>query len=456
MAPFVTPARAANKDKPMTLTLTSDIAEPAALPALLASTDHPVWLRVGQVIDGASERPIRDADIVFDAHQIRFVGRNGARPAPALVAGRTAPDAVLPDHTLMPCLIEAHAHLFLDGGPIDTELRQRYLELPPEAMLERARARWPKILQYGIGTVRDAGDKVGVGLALAAEAKSRCGIQADTPWIDSPGAAIHHRGRYGSFMGQPIEEYDSPAACVDGRIADGVDRIKLLVSGIINFKVGQVTAAPQMTIEEVAALVAAAHDRGRQTFAHASGTDGIENAIEGGVTTVEHGFFITLDQLTRMRDRQIGWVPTFAPVQVQIDHAAEMGWSPEIVSHLQRIIDAHQRMLSLGHELGVPIIAGSDAGSCGVAHGLGFLHELCHMERAGLPPMTVLRAATGVSADTLYFAEPIGRIAPGYRSRLILTRHDPLETVANLQREKTILFDGNVVQDRGHLDTEGL
>jgi imidazolonepropionase-like amidohydrolase len=311
-------------------------------------------------------------------------------------------------------------------------------------------------LKYGVGAVRDAGDNRGVGLALAAEAKGRRGDIAETPWIDSPGAALHHRGRYGSFMGEPIEDHADAAACVAARVAAGADRIKLLVSGIINFKVGQVTTKPQMPADEVAAIVQAARWHGRQTFAHASGADGVGNSVEGGVTTVEHGFFITEDQLARMRDRRIGWVPTFAPVQAQIDRAAELGWDDTVIGHLRRIIDGHRRMLARAHELGVPLVAGSDAGSCGVPHGLGFLQELVHMEKSGVPSLAVIRAATGQSAALLDFAEPIGRLAPGCRSRMIFTRHDPSATVSNLQKEKAMLFDGAVVVDDGACDIEGL
>ena len=246
------------------------------------------------------------------------------------------------------------------------------------------------------------------------------------------------------------------ADCVAARVAGGADRIKLLVSGIINFKAGRVTAPPQMDAAEVAALVEAARRHGRQTFAHASGTDGVKNAIEGGVTTVEHGFFITEDQLAQMRDRGIAWVPTFAPVVAQIDHASSLLWSDEIVGHLRRIIEGHQRMLRKGYEMGVRIVAGSDAGSCGVPHGIGFLNELFHMERAGMPAMAILRSATGAEAETLDFAEPIGRIAPGCRARLIFTRYDPLATVANLHREKTVFIDGRYVPCPDGLDVAGL
>jgi imidazolonepropionase-like amidohydrolase len=230
----------------------------------------------------------------------------------------------------------------------------------------------------------------------------------------------------------------------------------LLVSGIINFKVGQVTVPPQMTVEDVAELVRTAKSHGRQTFAHASGAEGVENSILGGVTTVEHGFFITHDQLAKMRDSQIAWVPTFAPVQLQIDRAAELGWDDQVVSNLKRIIESHQQMLRRAHAMKVKVVAGSDAGSCGVAHGIGFLQELRHMERAGMPPMAILRSATGTSAETLDFSEPIGQIAPGFRSRFIITQHDPFQTVANLQKDKTIFFDGNIIQSSAEMDSEGL
>jgi len=421
------------------------------------SKERPVWLQLGQLIDGVSDAPLRNAHLVFDARQIRFVGSAEDRPPAELLAeGQAEPDGVLRNATALPCLIEAHAHLFLDGAPIDLQQRKEYLQATPEWMLDRAAARWPKILQSGVATVRDAGDKHGVGLALARQAKSRQGQLASTPWIDSPGAAIHHRGRYGSFMGQPIEEHANAADCVADRVAHGADRIKLLVSGIINFEKGRVTAPPQMDTEEVSALVAAAKEHGRQTFAHASGTDGVENAIAGGITTIEHGFFVTREQLQRMRDKQIAWIPTFAPVQLQIDRAAEMGWSEQVIGHLRRIIEEHRKMLALADQLGTPIVAGSDAGSCGVPHGQGLLVELCHTQDAGLPAMAVVRSATGSSANLLQFAEPVGQLAAGFRSRLIITRHDPLASVANLQLDKTILMDGSVVRSDGPVDSEGL
>jgi imidazolonepropionase-like amidohydrolase len=276
------------------------------------------------------------------------------------------------------------------------------------------------------------------------------------PYLDSPGAAIHHRGRYGSFMGGALEDFASPADCVAARLAAGADRIKLIPTGIINFKEGAVTTEPQMTVEELRRCVAVAQAAGRQTFAHASGDAGIERVIESGVDSVEHGFFVRDDQLARMRDRRIAWVPTFAPVQRQVDEAVRYGWDVTVVGHLRRILDAHAASLVKAHAMGVLIIAGSDAGSCGVAHGLGFLYELELMEQAGLPPLAIINAATGVSVGRLGFHQNFGRIEPGALSRFILTRYSPLAGVEALRRPKTVVFDGRVFAADENLDVSGL
>ena len=243
---------------------------------------------------------------------------------------------------------------------------------------------------------------------------------------------------------------------MESRIKAGADRIKLIPTGIINFKKGAVTSEPQMTTAEVSELVAAAKSFGKQTFAHASGDVGIERAIDGGVDSVEHGFFVRDDQLEKMRDRQIAWVPTFAPVQEQVDHADLMGWDAEVVSNLKKILGQHAASLVKAHAMGVQIIAGSDAGSVGVAHGLGFLYELELMERAGLPPLAVINSATGTGSNRLAFKEKFGQIKSGFQSRFILTHHSPLEMIANLRKQKCVVFDGAVFASDEYFDAAGL
>lgn len=418
-----------------------------------AARDRRIWLRVGTLLDGTSSQPLRNAHIVYDNEQILYAGKDSP-PRESLNPGQHAPDSDLDCYTLLPGLIDAHTHLFLEGGELDLDKRSAYLNQSPDDLLRRARARLEKIVHLGVIGLRDAGDKHGVGLSLSLLNASP--NRPLMPYVDSPGAAIHHHGRYGGFMAEPMRDCGTPRDCVAARVAAGADRIKLIATGIINFKKGAVTAAPQMTTDEIRQIVAAAKDFGKQTLAHASGDDGIENVIEGGVDSVEHGFFIRDDQLARMRDRQIAWVPTFSPVQEQVDHADCMGWDAQIVANLQRILDQHAASLVKAHAMGVQVIAGSDSGSCGVAHGLGLLYELELMERAGLSPIAVINSATGASSNRLAFKEKLGQIRPGFLSRFLLTRHSPLETVINLSREKTVVFGGEALEATNSFNTEGL
>jgi len=405
---------------------------------LLAARAGPVWLCVGTFLDGVSSAPVRDAHVVYDAGTIRHAGA-GLPPASVLRPGQSAPDADLPGHTVLPGLIEAHAHLALEGGVEDPARRADYLQKNDAELLMRAESRLARLLAIGVIAVRDAGDKHGVGLALQAR-KGR-------PYVDSPGAAIFHRGRYGSFMGRPLEEFASAVACVDARIADGAHRIKLIATGVINFEQGAVTAKPQMPAEELAQFVAAARARGRQTFAHCSGHDGVANCIAARVDTIEHGFFVDGTQLAQMRDADIGWVPTFAPVQFQLDKAEQLGWNAAVRDNLRRILAGHAASLAKAAQLGVRIIAGSDAGSHGVPHGWGLLTELECMERAGLTPLQAINAATGSGATRLGFGENFGVLRAGAKPRFIVTAAAALSTVTELRKPKMVVFDGAVLAE---------
>ena len=223
-----------------------------------------LWLRVGALLDGSSTAPQRDAHVVYNGAGIRFVGSGGRTPPRELLReGQTKADVDAPDCTLLPGLIEAHAHLFLEGGELGLEKRAAYIKQSPAELLAAARERLAKLVRLGIAGVRDAGDRDGVGLALSKLCASPG--RPLMPYVESPGAAIYHRGRYGSFMGDPLEDYPSPHDCVEARVKAGADRIKLIPTGIINFKKGQVTTEPQMTTAEIIQLVAAVqnHPAGR-------------------------------------------------------------------------------------------------------------------------------------------------------------------------------------------------
>ena len=411
-----------------------------------------VWLKVGTVLNGYNTNPLTDAHIVYDSDSILYVGTTSP-PQNILHPTKNKPDIELPDFTLLPGLIEAHAHLFLDGKELDQEKRKIHLQKSNKQLFNEALRRAEKLIKIGIIGVRDAGDKNEVGLSLSKLHKSKKSL---IPFIESPGAAINKKGQYGKFISIPLEDYNSSKECVASRVHEGAERIKLIATSIINLEEGRVTKEPQMTESEIKDLVRVTKSFGLQTFVHASGNEGIENVIEGNVGSVEHGFFIKEDQLAKMRDRQIAWVPTFAPIQKQILYAEQLGLNKKIISTLKRILDQHSNNLVKAYAIGTPIVAGSDAGSLGVEHGLGFLDELELMENAGLSPLAVINSATGNSSNYLRFKEEFGQIKTGNKSRFILIKYSPLESVANLKKEKYIVFDGAVYKSDGENEIKDL
>lgn len=414
---------------------------PAALAPKLKPASTPVWLRVGRLFTGCDATVLRDAHLLYDRSQILHAGA-AAPPAELLGTGQTGPGLLLPDHTVLPGLIDAHTHLFLEGGEEDPARRAAYLKLPETEIIPRAADRLARLVAIGVTAVREAGDKIGAGLAL--QARWLSSARGTMPYIDAPGAAINHQGRYGSFMAHPMEDQGSVEGAIANRLAHGAYRIKLLATGIINFEKGAVTTKPQMPVEELTHFADATRALGKQTMVHCSGNDGVANCIAARVDSIEHGYFIDDDQLAQLRDLDLAWVPTFAPVQYQWDHADALGWSNLIRDNLERVLDRHARSLARAGQLGVRVVAGSDSGSHGVPHGWGFITELELMERAGLSAAQVLHSATGASSGRLGYAENFGTLTAGAKPRFIVTSHDVLGSVANLRQPKAVVFDGMV------------
>lgn len=419
----------------------------------LSASDQPIWLQIGKVFTGTDSSVITDGHVVYNAKGMLHAAAEP--PPPALVRpDQSSPDLVLPNHTILPGLTDAHTHLFLEGGEKDPAARSTHLKRTAAEQLAQAEARLGRLVALGITAVREAGDKANIGLDL--QSRYRSPDRGIMPYVDAPGAAINHQKRYGSFMARPMEEQGTPAATVADRVAAGAHRIKLLATGIINFEKGAVTAKPQMPVEELREFVAAARAHGQQTMVHCSGNDGVDNCIGAQVDTIEHGYFIDDDQLARIRDLDIVWVPTFAPVQFQLDEPQRIGWSDQVCEHLRRIVDGHSRSLQRATEIGVRVVAGSDAGSHGVAHGWGFLRELELMQAAGLTAPQVLHTATGAGVTRMGYAETFGVLKPSAAARFILTHRDVLSAVSHLRDAKVVIYDGHVLDQHDRESTPGL
>ena len=334
---------------------------------------------------------------------------------------------------LMPGLVEAHAHVFLDGALVDAAARNARRAAGPGQWLPTARANLARCTRAGVTVVRDAGDRYGVNHAMRDELAAR----EDAPIaLRSPGAALKRAKRYGGFIGNDVAGGDDLRSAV-AELCRASDDIKIILTGVVDFAAGCVAGAPQFDVEELTLIVAEAHARGRKTFAHCSGLAGLDVAVAAGVDSIEHGYFMSRDILARMADKGIVWVPTFAPVHFQWACPQHSGWDRGTIENLSRILDAHGEHLSLADELGVAVIAGSDAGSPGVEHGAGLIDELLHLLRAGLPMAAVLRAATS-RPRALWGMAPAG-IARGQCADMILLDRSPFDDPTALREVRLVM-----------------
>ena len=326
---------------------------------------------------------------------------------------------------VMPGLVEAHAHLFLDGGELDFDKRNAYLAAPKDEMLQVARENVARSLAAGVTLVRDAGDRYGVNDAIRAE---QAGGKLR---VRSPGLGVKRPKRYGGFMARDIEAGDDVAAIVAGMAATA-DDIKIILTGIIDFVAGEVKGAPQFNEEELRAIVGAAHARGRKTFAHCSGLEGLQVAVAAGVDSIEHGFFMTSEIIDVMAGKGVAWVPTVSPVHFQWARPELAGWDASTVGNLRRILDSHAEHIGLAQARGVNLVAGSDAGSPGVVHGAALVDEIEHFLGAGLSMAAALEAAT--SRPRRLWGLGSGRLAAGEDADMIALAGSPFVDAGNLRK----------------------
>ena len=327
---------------------------------------------------------------------------------------------------LMPGLIDAHVHLFLDGAPTEGPIRSAHLKKSLDDLTEAARQSARQALACGVTQVRDAGDRHGINNRLREEARGA----ADLARVRSGGLGVKRPRRYGAFMAMDVEDEEGIRDSV-ARLAAHNDEIKLILTGIIDFDAGAVTDEPQFDLEAAQLVVCTARAYGRKTFVHCSGEKGLAIAARAGVGSIEHGFFMNRETLAIMRDKQVAWTPTFCPVHFQWAVPCAVGWSANTVGNLRRILDSHADHLRLADEMGVPLLMGTDAGSMGVEHGSAMFEEIQRYLEAGLSLERTLMAAT--ATPRRHFGVGHAKLEVGAPFEAALYDQSPFEDVARLR-----------------------
>lgn len=411
-----------------------------------AAAATPMALQCGNVFDSKAARLVGERTIVTGAD-----GR-----IQAVLPGKvTAPGATVLDlsgQTCMPGWIDLHVHLGQESNP---KAYEESFRLDDIDFGYRALAYADRTLKAGFTTVRDLGGDVTPHLR---DAINQGYVQG--PRIYAAGKAIATTGGHGDprnglnaelahLMGPPgptdgvINGVDDARQAVRQRYKDGSDLIKITATGgVLSYaKNGD---APQFTIDEVKAVVETAKDYGYKVAAHAHGKEGIRRAVEGGVTSIEHGTYMDDEVMTLMKKHGTWYVPTISAGKFVAEKAKIDGYYPEIIRpKAARIGSQIQDTFAKAYQAGVKIGFGTDQGVA--PHGQN-AKEFGYMVEAGMPAAEAIQAATYNAAEVLG-APDLGQLAEGFRSDVVAVAGNPLDDIALTSKVSFVMKDGAVYVD---------
>ncbi len=355
----------------------------------------------------------------------------------------------LDGRTVMPGLIDAHAHLSSDISrspgfgpppPLHGEL-PRPRALGYFVLAKTARA----LLAAGVTSVRDVGSYDDEAIALREAV--RLGL-VEGPRILSCGRIISATAPGGAIfttMYREADGADGMRKAVREQLRRGADFIKLMATGARSVLAEDPEPA-QMTADEISAIVDEAHRLGVRVAAHVEGLPGARLAVEAGVDTIEHGLSLHREPalLDAMARSGIVLVPTLSTFHDLAERFTEE-FAPALVEQAKRQLDEAYTTLLAARAAGVLLAMGHDSGPPG-----DNAIELVRMVEGGLTPLEGVAAATLGSARALGLPD-VGAVTPGAVADLLVVDGDPVEDIHILRdpaRIRMVIQDGQIVAGR--------
>ena len=410
-------------------------AEAPAVPSVTA-------LQCGHLIDTAAGKVLGESTIVIEAGRVREVHSGAQAPAGAATID-------LKTQTCMPGLIDSHTHL--TGQTSRTEYVDKYhWNLADYVIRSTVYAR--RTLLAGFTTVRNLGDTANESAAL------RNAINAGVvpgPRIFTAGKAIGSTGGHADPFDGYRQDLSKDLGPADGIINSpedavkavrqhyklGDDVIKIMPSGGV-LDEGASGENPQMTLEEIRAVVVTAHDYGFAVAAHAHGAEAIRRAVLGGVDSIEHGTFMDAEDMKLMVEHGTYYVPTIIAGDFVARQAKIPGYYPATVAAKAMAIGPLiQATAGRAYKAHVKIAFGTDAAV--YPHGEN-AHEFELMVGAGMPPMFVIQAATVNAAALLRHDKDLGSVAAGKLADVVAVPGNPIDDISLMKRVSFVMKEGVV------------
>jgi imidazolonepropionase-like amidohydrolase len=400
-----------------------------------------ILVRHATLLDGSSPDSQMDVAITIRGGRIESVRADHDGAAP----GGGAPDSVidLRGAWVMPGLIDAHAHLGVS----------RLWGEPDSIAAQRA-------LDGGVTTVRSMGNVPGFGDVALKHRFLEGGARLprlvaagewvipvvsedwlrDFPTMRSLLAPATVADSVLRLLPGPGWRLGGNAAAIDSAVGvlavRGADWVKVFATG----RAGIAGSDPRTTLlgeSDLRTAVLAARRRGLQVAAHAYTDEGIRAAVFAGARTIEHGSFASEETLRLMRERGACFVPTLTAFDEPSPDSVVRARAGEMRSVARRAVRR-------ARDLGVPVIAGTDAPYEPGGHGVAA--ELRALAQAGFTPDEALRAATSQAAACLGLGDRTGRVTAGLEADLLVLDGDPRSDLSLLDRPRMVILGGRLVR----------
>ncbi|WP_313695568.1 metal-dependent hydrolase family protein [Halorarum halobium] len=378
-------------------------------------------LRNGTVVDADG---VREADVAIEDGDIVAVGDVGDGDEETDVSGQF----------VAPGLIDCHVHLMMDGRPdvasaiTESDFDHAYVAA------ENLRA----AVEAGVTTVRDLG---GTGTLALDAGNAVADGRLVGPRVLACGQNVTMTGGHGHWFGR---EADGPAEvrrAAREQLKRGADVIKCMATGGVLTE-GAQTGAPELTFEEIEAAVEAASAKGVPTAAHAHGKEGLLNAVEAGITSIEHGTFMDREAAAAMAEADTWWVPTACAV-FNIVENPDAGIPDSAMAKAEAAVDSFVTSFDHTAAEGVRVAMGTDAGTPFNYFG-DIPQEMSYMVEYGMTPGEALEAAT-VNAAELCGLDDVGRVTEQFRADLVVLAENPAEDADAWVDPAHVFADGEKV-----------
>jgi imidazolonepropionase-like amidohydrolase len=343
--------------------------------------------------------------------------------------------------TLLPGLIEGHAHLFLYPYNI-TDWDTQVLKETDALRTIRASVHAKNTLMAGFTSVRDLGTE-GAGYADVSLKKAILDKIIEGPRMMVAGRAIVSTGSYGPkgydndqkiMLGAEPADGNELVRVVRDQIWQGADFIKIYA----DYRWGLMGEdRPTFTLDELKLINEVTTSSGRVMVCHAKSKEAIRRSVMAGAVTIEHGDFLDEEIGKLMKEHQVIFMPTIAAVDKITQYR---GWKKGIDPDPENVV---RKKLSFKAALasGVTIGMGGDVGV--FPHGDNVM-EMELMAEYGMPNLDILKAATSVNARAMNWQDKLGHIKEGFLADLVVVKGNPLDNISQIREVKFVMKDGVV------------